>query len=281
MAGPMSAFTLAAVLMIASGSIHAIVNAMIKGSGDQFARVTLLNFSSSLIIAPALFLVPLPHGAWGYLLAGVAVHAVYFYLLASVLSRADFSSSYPVYRGAAPLITAAGALLILDQPLRPAELAGIAMIGGGTLFLLAGRHLDGMTVMLALATGAATAAYTLIDAAGVRAAPTPFSFIVWLFALMGLGTMLLVPVLSGTRLMPVARANGGWLLVGGGLSIVTFGTALYALSLGPVAQLAALRETGMVTALAISTLVFRERVTMARAAAVITICGGAVIILSG
>src|SRR3546814_10069501 len=43
-------------------------------------------------------------------------------------------------------------------------------------------------------------------------------------------------------------------VIAGALSIVTYGMALWAFSLGPTAPLAALRETGMVTALAISVL---------------------------
>ncbi|MGJ3628689.1 hypothetical protein AB5I41_20485 [Sphingomonas sp. MMS24-JH45] len=48
------------------------------------------------------------------------------------------------------------------------------------------------------------------------------------------------------------------------LSIVTYGAALYAFSLGPTAPLAALRETGMVTALFIGFVFLKERVTPRR-----------------
>lgn len=277
----MDSMVYAGGLMIASGSLHAVVNAVIKGGGDPYSRTALLNFSSSLLIAPALLLVPLPTGAWQWLLPAVAVHAAYFYLLASTLARADFSSAYPVYRGTAPMVTALVAIPLLGQPASWIEIAGIGLIGGGTLFMLVGRHLDRTAMLLALATGVATAGYTLLDAAGVRAAPTPASFIVWLFAMMGVTTISMMPRLAPTALLATARVNGRALLLGGGLSIVTFGTALYALSLGPVAQLAALRETGMVTALLISTLVFRERVTMGRALAVLSICAGAACILNG
>lgn len=277
----MDPLVFAGLLMIASGSLHAVVNAVIKGGGDPYSRTALLNFSSSLLIAPALFFVPLPTGAWQWLAPAVIVHAIYFYLLASTLARADFSSAYPVYRGTAPLVTALVAIPILGQSASIAEIAGILLIGGGTLFMLVGRHLDRTAMLLALATGVATAGYTLLDAAGVRAAPTPASFIVWLFAMMGVTTISMMPRLAPTALFATARVNGRTLLLGGGLSIVTFGTALYALSLGPVAQLAALRETGMVTALVISTLIFRERVTKGRALAVLSICAGAVFILNG
>jgi uncharacterized membrane protein len=51
--------------------------------------------------------------------------------------------------------------------------------------------------------------------------------------------------------------------------------------MGDVAPLAALRETGMVTALIISILFLKEPVSMGRGAAILAISAGAVIIVSG
>ena len=65
----------------------------------------------------------------------------------------------------------------------------------------------------------------------------------------------------------------------GALSIVTYGLALSAFALGPTAPLAALRETGMVTALVIGVVALRERVDTRRVAAVLAILIGAALIL--
>ena len=70
-------------------------------------------------------------------------------------------------------------------------------------------------------------------------------------------------------------------LIAGALSILTYGMALWAFALGPTAPLAALRETGMVTALVISIAVLGERATHGRVAAVLGILGGAALILTG
>lgn len=67
--------------------------------------------------------------------------------------------------------------------------------------------------------------------------------------------------------------------VAGGLSIVTYGLALAALSLGPTAPLAALRETGMVTALLLATIFLDEAMTPRRVLAVAGILGGAMLVL--
>ena len=73
----------------------------------------------------------------------------------------------------------------------------------------------------------------------------------------------------------------GYGVMAGALSILTYGMALTAFSLGPTAPLAALRETGMVTALIISILFLKERATAGRIAGVFGILAGAALILAG
>src|SRR3546814_19702961 len=69
-------------------------------------------------------------------------------------------------------------------------------------------------------------------------------------------------------------------VIAGALSIVTYGMALWAFSLGPPAPPAALRETGMVTAPAIPVLFPGERVTPGRLAGVRGSHAGATLILT-
>jgi uncharacterized membrane protein len=78
-----------------------------------------------------------------------------------------------------------------------------------------------------------------------------------------------------------ARAQWKPGVIAGLLSVLTYGSALYALSLGPTAPLAALRETGMVTALLIAILVLKERATWGRVVGVLGILAGAALILVG
>ena len=82
------------------------------------------------------------------------------------------------------------------------------------------------------------------------------------------------------RLIEGMRAQWRPGLIAGTLSIVTYGLALQAYAMGPTAPLSALRETGMITALLISALFLKERVTLPRAASVAGIFAGAVLILT-
>lgn len=265
--------------MIASGSIHAIVNAIVKSGRSKMASRAATDGTSALVLLPAVAFVPLPAGAWGWLAASTAIHAVYLLALVKAYETADFSAAYPVLRGIAPLLTALVTLGVLREHATIAQVAGIAILGAGILTLAIGRHLDRASLGWALLTGACTACYTVIDARGVRAAPSTASYIVWAFLLMG--TMIVIQFALLTRGRVFADMRDGWrpCAVAGILSIVTYGAALYAFSLGPTAPLAALRETGMVTALAIGVFVMREVVTPKRVVAVTAILAGAALIL--
>lgn len=276
----MQAALLAPAMMIASGSIHAVVNAILKGGKDKMAARATIDGSSAVLLLPATLLVPLPAGAWGWLLATAFLHCAYLYALVRAFETSDFSAAYPILRGTAPLVTAAVAIGLLGEAASAREIAGIALIGAALFVMVSGRHISRAGLGWALFTGFTIAGYTVIDAQGVRAAPTPFSYIVWMFVLMGIATVTMFALLSRGRIFASARAQWRPGAAAGALSILTYGLALSAFALGPTAPLAALRETGMVTALLIATFALKERVTVGRAVGVAGILGGAVLILT-
>ena len=275
----MSNWTLAAALMLASGSFHAVVNAIVKAGKSKMAARVATDGTSALVLLPATLVVPLPAGAWTWLALSGAIHAVYLVALVRAYERADFSAAYPVMRGVAPLITALMTIGWLGEQATPAQIVGIALLGGGMVSLAIGRHLDRPALGWALLSGTCTACYTVVDAMGVRAAPTVASYIVWDFTLMGVLVVALFSVLSRGTLFADIRAQWRPSAIAGVLSIVTYGAALTAFSLGPTAPLAALRETGMVTALFIGFVFLKEPVTARRVAAVAAILSGAGLIL--
>jgi drug/metabolite transporter (DMT)-like permease len=276
----MSPAWLAPAMMIASGSIHAVVNAILKGGKDKLAGRSVIDGSSAVILLPALAFVPLPSGAWPWLAASAVLHCFYLYALVRAFQASDLSAAYPILRGTAPLLTAGLAIGVFGEAASVRELLGIACIAGAVLAMVAGRHIGLAGLGWSLATAVTISAYTVIDAAGVRAAPEPASYIAWLFVVMGASVVTMFGLLSRGAIFTAARSQWRPGVVAGALSILTYGLALLALSIGPTAPLAALRETGMVTALLISVLFLRERVTWLRGASVLGIFAGAVLILT-
>ena len=266
--------------MIASGSVHAVVNAILKGGKDKMAGRATIDGSSAVLLLPATLLVPLPEGAWSWLFASAAIHCIYLYALVRAFETSDFSAAYPIMRGAAPLITAALAIGVFGESANARELAGIALIGGAVCVLVMGRHIGRAGLGWALLTAAMIGCYTVTDAQGVRAAPNPASYIVWSFVFSGVAIVTMFSLVSRGRILAGAREQWRAGLIAGVLSIVTYGLALAAFAMGPTAPLAALRETGMITALLIAFLFLGERVTWHRAASVLGIVGGAALILT-
>jgi len=220
-----------------------------------------------------------PNGAWTWLGVSALVHIVYLYAMIRAYAVADYSAAYPVMRGSAPLLTAAVSVGVSGERVSVAALAGIALVAGSMLALVAGRHLSRSALSWALLTGAMTALYTVADAHGVRAAPTVISYIVWDFVLIGSESVIMFAVLTQGRLFADLAVQWRPGVTAGALSIVTYGLALTALSLGPTAPLAALRETGMVTTLLIACFFLDEAVSSQRALAVAGIMIGAAVIL--
>jgi len=271
---------LAPAMMIASGSIHAVVNAILKGGKDKMTGRAIIDGSSALILLPATLLVPLPAGAWGWLGLSAAIHCLYLYAVVRAFETSDFSAAYPVMRGVAPMLTAALAILVFGEHVSTREIIGIALIGGAVAMLVIGRHLGRAGLGWALLTAAMIGCYTMADAHGVRAAPRPVSYIVWSFVLSGGAIVTMFGLASRGRIFVAALGQWKAGVTAGALSIVTYGLALNAFALGAIAPLAALRETGMVTALAIAIFFLGERVTLMRALSVFGILGGAALILS-
>ena len=129
-------------------------------------------------------------------------------------------------------------------------------------------------------TGTCIAAYTVIDAQGVRAAPTALSYIVWTFLMLG-GALGTVFALWRGRAFFVSAA-GQWKpgLLAGALSIVTYGFALFAFRLGATPRLAALRETSILFGTAIAVIYLKERLTPLRLGGVLAIAAGAAVLIA-
>jgi drug/metabolite transporter (DMT)-like permease len=271
---------IAALMMLASGMAHAVVNAILKSGRDKMSSRALIDGFSAILILPAVLLVPLPHGAWGWLAASWATHLLYLICLVKAFERADMSVAYPILRGVAPLLAAMAAVALFDEPIGWLTAGGIGMVSAGVLTIGLGRHVDRRAIGWALATGVTIAVYTVIDAQGVRAAPTAFSYIVWVFLTLGFGIGLLFALWRGPAFVLAARAEWKAGLAAGALSIVTYGLALWALRLGDTPRLAALRETSILFATLIAVVFLKERLTPGRLAGVLAIALGAGLLLA-
>jgi drug/metabolite transporter (DMT)-like permease len=248
--------------VLAAAAAHATWNAMIKSGGDVLYDMTLIVFFAGLVTAPFMLVVDAPpRAAWPYIAASMAIHIAYYVALVGAYRAGDLSHGYPIMRGLAPLIVSLCALAWLGEAPRPMVWLGILLICGGVLSLgFAGFHWETSRVSLgwALANAVIIAAYTLVDAAGVRASGKPEIYVVWLFTLDALPFSILIMMLKRRQLLPYARKYWFRGLVGGALSAAAYGIVLWAMSRAPVAAVAALRETSVIFAALIGAWLLKE-----------------------
>ncbi len=263
--------------------VHATVNAIFKAGGsDKMSGRAMIDGSSALLMIPLAFIVPLPGGAWVWLAGSLAAHLVYLTCLVRAFSLADMSAVYPVMRGSAPVIAAIASVIVLGDRITWAIALGIGFVCLGTV-LVALRNAPPLRALgWALGTGAAIAAYTVIDARGVRATPAAISYVVWDFIVTGVGIGGYFALRRGREFVVAARTQWRVGLIAGALSIASYSLALGAYRLGNVARLAALRETSIVFGLIIAAVFLHEQVNRTRAmgGGVIAL-GAAVLILLG
>ena len=271
--------------VLAAALLHASWNALIKRSGDTLLSTIGIAATAAAISAALLPWLPAPQAAsWPYIATSLLLQTVYMRLLAYVYQISDMSASYPVMRGTAPLLVTAVSLVFFHETLNPAALAGIAAICGGILCIglrparTAGA---GAGLRMALLNAVVIASYTLVDGMGVRLSDAPASYTLWIFMLQGC-----VMTLNGWRTHPDAlpaylRAHWRASLAGGIGTLASYGVALWAMTLAPIAVIAALRETSILFGTLIAGLILRERLGTARiVGACILVLGAALLRLA-
>jgi drug/metabolite transporter (DMT)-like permease len=272
----------ALLLILLSAAVHAVVNVLTKGARDKYAMRLLIGLCSAVMVAPALFLVPLPHGlAVRLLLATASVHVFYEFWLVKSYETAAFSAVYPVARGTGPLFTAVGAILLLHERPPPLQLLGIVLVCCGVIAIgISHRASAGVSrgLAYALGTGLTIGCYTLIDATGVRTVANPFSYILWFFVAHGVCVLASAPAIRGRRVLIEARRQWKLGILLALLSTISYGAAMLAFRFGATAQLAALRETSVLFGTALARRFLGERMTLRRWSAAGAIALGAILL---
>ena len=267
--------------------LHAGWNALVKSSGDKQADTALVHFLGALVALPVALWVGLPRPeCWPFMAASLAIHVGYYVALAGAYQHGELGLTYPIMRGVAPLLVALGSAAIIGEaPSAGAWLGIIGITVGVALVGLShpGQALHhGKALAFAFANAAIIASYTFVDGLGVRqAGPTVtevLSYVMWLFVLDGFPYPLLLWWRRGPqgRQMLVDYARSRWPLaaLGGAASIGSYAIALWAMTRTPVASLAALRETSVLFATVLGTLMLKERFGVQRALGAVVIVGG-------
>ncbi|MDB5601494.1 MAG: hypothetical protein JWN71_3538 [Xanthobacteraceae bacterium] len=278
----MDPLVFAAVLCAAA--CHAGWNAAVKGSLDPLRGTVLTAIGAAIVALLFMPFVGLPAPAsWSYIAASILVHVVYFAALIESYRTGDMGQVYPIARGSAPLLTAGATTLIVGEQLGWLGWIGIELLAGGVLLLSmrGGRdlaRLDKRSVGFALLTAVTICAYSLVDGIGARLSGNANAYTVWMFVGNGIGMALYA--LARGQGVGVATIMHHWRIGfgGGGLQLFSYGIAIWAMTVAPIAIVAALRETSVLFGAAIAVIWLKEPLRPTRLVAALVIVTGLVLI---
>lgn len=271
--------------------MHATWNAILKSdSSDRLATFGVIMTTGTVMGLCVVPFVPMIHPeAWKFLFGSVAIHMLYYFFLLKAYSYGDLSHTYPIARGLGPLLVALVSGRMIGEHLRSQDIVGVVLLSLGLVALAmplrnvvpkpGGRH--GLATLFAVLTGVTIAGYIIADGLGVRAAgPTVehrISYIAWLCVLEGPWLLVLAFYKRPDTVWAHLRQTWYRGVIGGVVANVGYGIAIYALVLGPMAHVAALRETSVLFGALIGTLLLGEPFGGRRVAAAAVIVIGLVL----
>tara|TARA_Y100000294_G_scaffold114580_1_gene106256 strand:- start:809 stop:1630 length:822 start_codon:yes stop_codon:yes gene_type:complete len=264
------------LVIIVAAFLHAIWNAMVKYEKDKYLAVgaiVLGHVPASIVI---IFLTPFPSvESIPYIIISAILHIGYEWNLLSAYRFGDFTKVYPIARGTGPTLVTIISLIFLGVVLSNFETLGILIICLG-IFVLAFQDIDVLknrkAVLYAFLTGFFIMSYSVIDGYGARASFSPLSYIGWSFILnAAIFPILLIYKNKAITILKIAKEGKKIFFIGGTISYMVYAIVVWSFTQAPIPLVVALRETSIIFVLLIGFFVLKEKFTLLKTAAVLTI----------
>ncbi len=271
------------VIVLLAAVLHASWNALLRSGADRLWSMTVMCIAIAVVCAALAPLVPLPAGAsWPYAILSALLHIGYNLFLVRTYRSGDLGQTYPISRGSSPVLVSLGGLIFAGEVPDAISAIGVALVSGGVISLAFQNRKVGLgSIPYALGTGCFIGAYSVTDGIGVRLSGTPIGYTVWMCLLWGLLAPLVYVAIRDWRSL-VRGPRETWIAAGGGIvSLLAYGIVIYAMSLGAMGAVSALRETSVVFAALIGRFFLHERLTAYRTVACVIVAIGAVCIGNG
>jgi drug/metabolite transporter (DMT)-like permease len=265
------------ILVLFAAVLHAGWNVVVKSNADRLVSLTVLQtfMAACGLGMVAVFGFP-GHHVWPWAFASGALHLGYNLFLVRAYRTADLSVVYPIARGAAPLMTLIGSFFLTHDSVDLwMGLAVVVLVAGLMLTGLGKRaaSTDPHAIFYALGTAAWIASYTLVDGIGARNSGNALGFAGVIFVFDGLLILAATWFLRGNNLLQGFTSNWQSGALGGAASCAAYGIAVWAMTVAPIASVAALRETSIVFVLLLSARLLKEQLGWQR------IVGGVLIVV--
>jgi drug/metabolite transporter (DMT)-like permease len=270
---------ISAIVLVAA-LLHASWNALLRGGSDRLWSMTIMCTAIALACVLMVPFVPIPaRASWGCIAFSALLHVGYNLFLVRTYRQGDLGQTYPIARGASPLLVSLGAAVFARELPDALSLTGVLLVSGGIVALaFQGRAIGRRTLLFALGTGCFIGAYSVTDGVGARLSGSPIGYTVWMCLSWGLlmpATYVMLrdanSLVRGSREMLIVSA-------GGLASLLAYGIVIFAMAHGTMGPVSALRETSVVFAALIGRLFLRENLSGYRITACTVVAAGAILI---
>lgn len=274
------------LLVIASAFAHATWNMFAKRSIHKESFLFCLHGLAAVVFMP-FFVHDLLVMNWSWengllLFLSLLLQGVYLWLVSKAYQVGDLSKVYPMMRGTAALIVPIVSVFLYDESLSLIGWLGWLLIVGG-LFALSGMFSSKeprgrrwwLTLAITTIVGMCTASYTLTDKMVVE-----FFSPLGLIQISNLGALLfLAPsVIRTKRMRHEWQSNWRTIVLGSVISPGSYLLFLFAMTLGPLAHLAPIREFSIVIGTMLGIVVLKEQQGWTRIATSAVVASGMVLI---
>ena len=270
------------ILALSAALLHAAWNAMAKSAADPLYNIAAYQLVSTLLCLALIPFVDVPDvKSWPMIGTSVAIHTLYYFSLARAYQSGDLSQVYPLFRGLAPVLVALAAMPLAGEYLSVGGMVGVLVISIGIMSLAFSRNvalrLSPQSLKWGLITSLLIASYTLVDGLGVRAAGSPYAYIIWLFVFESIPVVTFLLLTRRNAWLNHCRVNAKQAVIGGTASTLAYGLVIFAMSLGAMAVVSSLRETSVIFATLIGTLILKEPFGRHRLRAACVVVAGVII----
>ncbi len=280
---PLQAF----ILVLISTVMHAAWNFAVRKASGSLAVLWVGKWFAVALCLPAFCYFPLGAdavaAAWPFIAATGLAHTVYFLMLAKAYEEGEISVVYPLARGTGVGGTALAAWILIDEQLTMPGVVGIVTVVLG-IILLGVADLrtpkNRRSLAYALCVGVTIAVYSVVDKQGV----SHIHPVHYVFSLFLIPAVLLSPYVLLRHRPSVVRTWCGlkrYALWAGPGSMATYLLVLFAMRLGKVSYILAVREFSVVIGAALGVLFLGERFGWHKATGIAAIVLGLALVKLG
>lgn len=267
--------------VLGAAFLHATWNIIVKGGSNKLFETAMNALGGGLGALFILPFLPLPaRECWGLLAISCLCHLTYYLCMAAAYRITDLSLGYTIMRGAAPMLTAL-AMTLLGVHLGLVGWTGVLLLCGGIFTLALEQKLQHKGslkgILYSLRTSFVIMGYTLADGYGARLSGDSISYTCWIFFLNIFPIHFYILFKHGREYLAYLHKRGAIGISGGLCGLASYGIAIWAMTVAPIALVAALRESSVIFGMLMAVAFLHEKLGALRILAILLVLSGAII----